>query len=211
MPPYRVTAAELERARNRLGMNTPYERPPLPFYNEDDDFSHWIGNERLGIRTNVEHQAELQADAREETMLWRAEEEREAADLRRHAAYAATFYELPPPPLDGPFGHLPRDPFMSMIKHHAKRVMRDIKNVKHNLRSARDHELDYHFDSDTEEDLPQTPRDFDAYFEHLDVLRTDLKATRELRAAIESNSVMGEDALRIGHRIRRAVERRYNL
>jgi len=105
MPPYRLTAAELERARSRL--HTPYVRPPPLFYNEDDDLSY-LDQPTLGIRPNLEYQAELQADAREETMLWRAEVERleglEVADLRRHADRAALyereqtppFFELPP-------------------------------------------------------------------------------------------------------------------
>jgi len=95
MPPYRLTAAELERARSRL--LTPYVRPPPLFYNEDDDLSY-LDQPTLGIRPNLEHQAELQADAREETMLWRAEEEREVADLRRHAEIAAGFQREPTPP-----------------------------------------------------------------------------------------------------------------
>jgi len=105
MPPYRLTAAELERARSRL--HTPYVRPPPLFYNEDDDLSY-LDQPTLGIRPNLEYQAELQADAREETMLWRADVERleglEVADLRRHADRAALyereqtppFFELPP-------------------------------------------------------------------------------------------------------------------
>jgi len=105
MPPYRLTAAELERARSRL--HTPYVRPPPLFYNEDDDLGY-LDQPVLGIRPNLEHQAELQADAREETMLWRADVERleglEVADLRRHADRAALyereqtppFFELPP-------------------------------------------------------------------------------------------------------------------
>jgi len=95
MPPLRLTAAELERARSRL--LTPYVRPPPLFYNEDDDLSY-LDQPTLGIRPNMEHQAELQADAREETMLWRAEEEREVADLRRHAEIAAGFQREPTPP-----------------------------------------------------------------------------------------------------------------
>jgi len=105
MPSYRLTAAELERARSRL--HTPYVRPPPLFYNEDDDLSY-LDQPTLGIRPNLEYQAELQADAREETMLWRADVERleglEVADLRRHADRAALyereqtppFFELPP-------------------------------------------------------------------------------------------------------------------
>jgi len=99
MPPYRLTAAELERARSRL--HSPYVRPPRLFYNEDDDLGY-LDQPTLGIRPNLEYQAELQADAREETMLWRAEVERleglEVADLRRHAELAADFQREPTPP-----------------------------------------------------------------------------------------------------------------
>jgi len=99
MPPYRLTAAELERARSRL--HTPYVRPPPLFYNEDDDLGY-LDQPVLGIRPNLEHQAELQADAREETMLWRADVERleglEVADLRRHADRVALYERDQTPP-----------------------------------------------------------------------------------------------------------------
>jgi len=108
MPPYRLTAAELERARSRL--HTPYVRPPPLFYNEDDDLSY-LDQPTLGIRPNLEYQAELQADAREETMLWRADVERleglEVADLRRHADRAALYQEGEP----SPYYELPEQPY----------------------------------------------------------------------------------------------------